>query len=140
VTPEEARAAVSAIAPAFEINEIRNVGKRTPLPVRVASGLNNWGIVVGAEVAPPDWDATTAEVAVRRNGDAPETFSMPAGSFDDPFVSLSRLCHRLARFGRALAAGDRVITGAFSHHSVGAGETWSADFSRIGVVEVSFTS
>jgi 2-keto-4-pentenoate hydratase len=140
VTPEQARRSVSGIAPAFEINEVRYANKLTPLPVRIASGLSNWGMVVGDPIEPPDWDVRSTTVTVRRDGVEVSSVTLPDGAIDDVFTSISRLCHRLDVFDRSLRDGDRILTGAFSHHAVGSDESWSASFSGLGDVAVTFTA
>jgi 2-keto-4-pentenoate hydratase len=139
VSVEQARDAVAEIGPGFEVNERRYVANGTPLPVRVAVGLMNWGMIVGPGIEPPDWDLRTTEVTVSRDGEPEATTVMPSGGYDDPFVSLTRLCRRLDRFGIGLQAGDHILTGAFSHHEVAANQKWTASFSGIGEVEINFT-
>ena len=139
VSVEQARAAVDRVGPAFEINEGRYVAKANPLPVRFAAGLNNWGMIVGPGIDPPDQDVRSTTVTVTCGGEVEATTSRAFETFDDPFVSLSRLCARLDHFGLALNPGDHVITGAFSHHKVDASETWRASFSNIGDVSVTFS-
>ena len=58
---------------------------------------------------------------------------------DDPFLSVARLAVELHRFGRSLRPGDRVITGAFTDHAVERAGVWTAAFSGVGSVRVSFT-
>jgi len=41
-----------------------------------------------------------------------------------------------AHFGRGLRAGDRVITGSFSRHTINASGVWSAEFARVGKVQL----
>ena len=53
VDREQAKAAVRAVAPAFEINEVRVQSDQGPTPL-VADGLAQWGIVVGPEAPVQD--------------------------------------------------------------------------------------
>jgi len=55
---------------------------------------------------------------------------------DDPLGSIAALCSTLAHFGRGLRAGDRVITGSFSRHTINASDVWSAEFARVGKVQL----
>jgi 2-keto-4-pentenoate hydratase len=139
VTIEQARDAVERVGAAFEVNENRYVNRVTPLPVRIAAGLSNWGMVVGSGIEPPDWDIRSTTVSVSCNDSDPLVIKMPDGSFDDPFLSLTRLCKRLDRFGLGLREGDFVLTGAFSHHKVEANQSWAATFGGVGRVEAHFT-
>jgi 2-keto-4-pentenoate hydratase len=140
VDADSARRAVRAVAPAFEINEVQRVSSETPLPVRVATGLNNWGMVVGEGIEPPDWDLRSTSVEVRPSDSEPTVVPAPGDALDDPYRSLARLCRRLHRFDRGLEAGAHVITGSFSHHRVAENQTWTAAFSGIGDVTVTFTA
>ena len=135
VTPEQARAAVAAVAPAFELNSVRLPGR--PLPLLMADNLAQWGIVVGAErpVAQLDVDAMRVTVDV---GDERVAEQVAAGHLDDPWRSLAQLCTTLDHFGRRLEAGQRILTGAFSMHEVAAPGRWTAVFQHLGPVEVTF--
>jgi 2-keto-4-pentenoate hydratase len=97
-------------------------------------------MVVGEPIEPPDWDVRSTTVAVGRNGTEVSSVTLPDGAIDDVFTSVARLCHRLDVFDRALREGDRILTGAFSHHTVGVDETWTASFSGLGDVAVTFTT
>jgi 2-keto-4-pentenoate hydratase len=48
---------------------------------------------------------------------------------DDPFLSLSRLCALLHRYGRGLEVGQRVITGSFCNRAVDGPGAWRTVFS-----------
>lgn len=130
VTPDQARAAVAAVAPAIELLS-------PPLPagmaraIRLGHDLNQWGVVVGADVDP---DTDLASIRVRVGAD-----SATAGPdiLDAPFASLARVCAHLAAHGEHLHAGDRVITGSLLPAApVTAGSVWRAEFDPIGPVEV----
>jgi 2-keto-4-pentenoate hydratase len=58
---------------------------------------------------------------------------------DDPYLSLSRLCRLLHKYGLGLEPGQPVITGAFCHHAVRQPGTYRAVFSGIDTVSVQFT-
>jgi 2-keto-4-pentenoate hydratase len=135
IDPAAARSAVRAVLPAFELNE-RRLGPPTDDSTTIADDLGNWGIVVGPE-APVRSALTRTTVQVWRD-DTRVVTRTPGDSMDDPFVSLSRLCAQLYRYGRGLEAGQYVITGSFSNHDVQGPATWRADFSNIGDVTVRF--
>lgn len=133
VTAEEARAAVTAVAPAFEINALRLPG--SPLPLIVADDLAQWGIVVGDEVPAAGVDLMATAVEVFHDG-AKLAEQSASDHLDDPYLSLALVCRTLADFGLGLESGQRVITGAFSvHDNAGAG-VWRAVFSGLGEVEL----
>ena len=135
VDREQAKAAVRAVAPAFEINEVRVQPDQGSLSL-VADGLAQWGIVVGPETPVRDGLVDTT-VTFSHNGQAVET-KTPGTTMDDPYLSLSRLCHRLHPFGLGLEPGQPVITGSFCHHAVTQPGSYSADFSDVGTVSVQF--
>lgn len=138
VTPVQARAAVRAVAPAFELNEIRVPGGRdADHATLIADGLANWGLVVGAEM-PLDVLQTIPTMALFCDGE--ELTRTTAGvPLDDPFVSLSRLVTSLGEAGRGLEAGQPVLTGSFAHERVERPSVWQADFGPLGGVSITFT-
>lgn len=135
VSAAEAKAAVRAVAPAFEINEIR-LGADTGPAALLADGLAQWGIVLGPPAAVrDDLIHTTAEFS--QDGRLVET-KTPGESMDDPYLSLARLCRLLHAYGRGLEPGQPVITGSFCHHAITQPGTYRASFSDIGDVSVRF--
>lgn len=136
IDPDAARAAVRAIAPAFELNE-RRLRPGVDDATTIADGLGNWGIVVGAE-GPVHSGLTETTVDLWLDDVLVATMT-PGESMDDPFLSLSRLCALLHRYGRGLEVGQRVITGSFCNRTVQGPGTWRAHFSRVGEVRVRFT-
>lgn len=136
VTPDEARAAVGAVAPSFEVNHVRLPGR--PLTLVIADDLAQWGIVVGDELDPDGLDLLGTNVEVFVDGD-PVAASSAAGFLDDPYVSLGRVCATLDEFGLGLEPGQRVITGGFSNHAVTESGLWRAVFDTIGAVDVHLT-
>lgn len=121
-------AAVDCVAPAFEIGEARLPPGATAAE-RLADNLGQYAVVVGPEVrrlwAAFDFDAQV--VALKRN-DAPVQTVAAAGHIDDHFASIAALARQLARFGRRLAAGDRVITGSYTRHRVAAAGIYCGEF------------
>lgn len=113
VTVEQARAAVTAIAPAFEINSGR-VPKGSSLAIRLGNSLNNWGIVVGAPIPVGSVDLADLTVEIGADAGAIATGHSGPATLDDPFVSLTRVCRSLALNGRGLSAGQRLITGSLT--------------------------
>jgi 2-keto-4-pentenoate hydratase len=138
VTIEQARAAVSGVAPAFEVIR-RGLPAGLSLPIRIANGLNNWGIIVGAEVEPgPALD----QLAVQFSGDGELLAEGSSGpdTLDDPFLSLTRVCAELDRVGLALEPGQRVLTGSITaSKAFAAGSTYVAGFGPLGSVRVTIT-
>ena len=136
VDPATARDAVRAVAPAFELNEVR-LPPGAGHPASLADGLSNWGIVLGKEVpVRPNLTGTTVELW--HDGELVTTRT-PGDSMDDPFLSLSRLCALLHQYGRGLEPGQRVITGSFCNETVTGPGSWRAAFAGVGEVAVRFS-
>ena len=125
---DAAIAAVDCVAPAFEIGEARLPPGATAAE-RLADNLGQYAVVVGPEVRRPwaafDFDALV--VALKRNDALVQTVAA-AGHIDDHFASIAALARQLARFGRRLAAGDRVITGSYTRHRVAAAGIYCGEF------------
>ena len=131
----EAKAAVRALAPAFEINERRTRAEHGNAWL-VADGLANWGIVVGPEAPVRDGLIHTT-VDFSCDGTLIES-KTPGTTMDDPYLSLARLCRQLYKFGRGLEPGQPVITGSFCNQVVRTPGTYSAVFSGMGTVSIQF--
>jgi 2-keto-4-pentenoate hydratase len=136
VDREQAKTAVRAVAPAFEINEIRVQPDKGHAPL-LADGLSQWGIVVGPEV-PVRERLVETTVEFSCDGQVVKT-KTPGTTMDDPYLSLSRLCRLLDKFGLGLEPGQPVITGSFCRHAVTQAGIYTADFSDIGAVSVRFS-
>ena len=137
-TPEEARKAVSGVCPGMEINEMRSGGIKD-FGLAIADNLTQWGIVAAAPVSPVpvDFDSGTLEARMMRNGRRVAS-AIGKEVIDDHFDSLATLANVLARYGRMIEAGQRIITGSFSKHDANKGETWKAEFSGLGSCAIRF--
>jgi 2-keto-4-pentenoate hydratase len=136
INATSARAAVSAIAPAFELGEVRVPGGRNAdHGALVADGLGQWGVVVGPLSPPKDVSGITAKLyredELVSTSTAGKTFEI-----DDAFLSLARLCVLLDKHGRGLESGQVVITGSYSHATVEEPGTWRSSFSGLGTVSI----
>jgi 2-keto-4-pentenoate hydratase len=132
----EVKAAVRAVAPAFEINE-RRIQADSGHATLLADGLAQWGIVVGPEAPVRDGLVDTT-VEFYRDEQLVET-KTPGTTMDDPYLSLARLCRLLHTYGEGLEPGQPVITGSFCHHAVRQPGVYRAMFSGIGEVAVRFS-
>src|SRR5262249_38713898 len=106
VNAAEAKAAVRAVAPAFEINQ-RRVGRDAGHALRLADGLATWGIVVGPG-APVRDNLIETTVEFYCDEQLVET-KTPGATMDDPYLSLSRICRLLHKYGLGLEPGQPVI-------------------------------
>ncbi len=107
----EALAAVTSIAPAFEINQKR-LPKGASAGLRVADDLSNWGIVVGTPVPCNAPALDDMQVTLSRGTHIIESVNS-RGHIDDPFDSLATLANTLATYDLELQSGQHVITGAY---------------------------
>jgi 2-keto-4-pentenoate hydratase len=130
-----AKAAVRAVAPAFEINE-RRTNPEHGNALLLADGLAQWGIVVGPEAPVRDGliDTTVEFYA----GDKLVETKTPGATMDDPYLSLARVARLLHKFGLGLEPGQPVITGSFYNHVVTQPAAYRARFVGIGDVSVEF--
>ena len=124
----------AAVSAGFELNERRI--ETGDVEALIADNLINWGIVVGDSVAAVD-DINAVDVTLSCNGEV-RFAGVSRDHLDDHYASIERLSETLAAHGRKLEPGQRVITGAFTRFKVAAGEVWSAAYSGIGSVEVTF--
>lgn len=134
-TREEARAAVGAVMPAFELIEDRNaVYKESKALTLIADNAWNAGIVLGAAVtvgADRSLDGIKGRLAISGK-DARE------GPTDDPMGALAWLANLAAGRNRPLEAGMVVITGSMIPTlPIAAGETFLFEIEGIGKVELS---
>jgi 2-keto-4-pentenoate hydratase len=139
VTREHVLGAVAAVAPAFEIAEMRG-DMASDVPSVVADNVAQWGYVVGAAVTPYprelDLGAITAEM--RKNG---EVVQHVRGQevIDDQLQSIAALANHLARYGLALEAGQRILTGSMTRPvPIAKGDRWETRFSAVGRVAAAF--
>ena len=138
VDPASVPARISQVCAGYEVNEAR-VAVGGNLAMLVADNLTNWAIVQGSGVAAPaavDLDRCVVTVSC----DGEERFSCTAADeVDNPYLSIARLAATLHRHGMALEAGQSVITGAYARFRVEPGQTWTAHYSGIGVVEATIS-
>jgi 2-keto-4-pentenoate hydratase len=139
VSREQVLAALAAVAPAFEIVDLRG-NMAADLPLGVADNVSQWAYVTGTEVRPypQDLDLGEVRVEVRRNG---ETVSQGRGVdlIDNQLQSLAWLANTLATYGVALEAGQCVISGSFTKPlTVTRDDSWETRFSSVGTVSAVF--
>jgi 2-keto-4-pentenoate hydratase len=139
VTREQALNAVGSVAPSFEVVSLQ-VKMAEDLPLGIADNVSQWGYVTHTAVTPYPKDLLLGEVTaeVKTDGDVIATL-VGADVIDDQLQSLAWLANQLADFGRALEAGQRVITGSFTKPlSIKQGENWETHFSSVGTVSATF--
>ncbi len=140
VTLDMARAAVSAVAPALEVVERRG-DAAADVPLSIADNCQQRAFVVGPAAGPSpataDPGAATVEIYVDGR------FSERASGREvmgTPLASVAWLADRLARYGRRLEAGMRVMSGSFTRQYPieRAGTEIEARFAPYGSVRARF--
>jgi 2-keto-4-pentenoate hydratase len=138
ITPAQARDAIDAVAPAFEICSSR-LRPGMSMAVRVGNALNNWGMVVGDPTSPDNLDLAALGVSFFVNGEPAGTGSAGPETLDDPYLSVSRVANLLGTHGLSLSAGEWLITGSLlAPTAVETGNRYEASFDEIGTVAVQF--
>lgn len=135
-----ARAAVGAVHPALEIIETRG-DFRGQLALALADNAQQKAFVIGDPVPlAPALDLAAVEARVWING-AEVASGRGDGVLGNPLNSVAWLARTLPAYGRALAAGDYIMTGSFTRQfPLTPGDRVRAEFSGIGVVETRVTA
>ena len=112
-TPDDAKAAVGDILPAFELLCSRLPdGFASPREQIVADGMGNGAVVLGAPCS--DWRALDIkQLRVTLWSDDRLVVDKQGGNpFGDPFVAIALLANHLALRGQTLEAGTFVLAGS----------------------------
>jgi 2-keto-4-pentenoate hydratase len=137
ITFEQARAAILAIAPALEIVEKRG-NFSADLPLTMADNAQQKAFVTGRAILLGDIDLSHATVTVYVN-DAIRDQASGAEVMGNPINSIVWLANKLAEFGYALEAGQRVISGSFTRqHALDEPARVRSVFEPVGMVEAAF--
>src|SRR4051812_36411628 len=135
VSLEQVRAAVDVIHPSFEIIETR--GDMKQIALGMADNGQQRSVVIGAPMhLAPTMELDQVEARVQLNGNEVAT-GLGSAVLGHPLNSIKWLAEKLVHYGRALRAGDVVMTGSFVRQfPLQAGDIAVAEFSGIGRVEV----
>ncbi len=139
VTREQVLAAVSAVAPAFEVVDMR-ADMRADMPLGVADDVAQWGYVTGAALSPypKQLDLGQVRVEMKRNGDTVEQV-VGKDVIDNQLDSIAWLANHLAEYSLALEPGQRIMSGSFTKPTpIAKGDRWESAFSGVGAVTASF--
>jgi 2-keto-4-pentenoate hydratase len=135
VSPEQVRAAVDVIHPAFEIIETRG-DFVNQMALALADNGQQRSVVLGAPVQLAATELDLVEARVQLNGKEVAT-GLGSAVLGNPLNSIRWLAEKLGQHGRALRPGDIVMTGSFVRQfPLQAGDIAVADFSGLGRVEV----
>jgi 2-keto-4-pentenoate hydratase len=138
VTNDQAQAALSAMAPAFEIIEKRG-DFAADLNVSLADTAQQRAYVTGAAVpVPAGFDLAAVALELSVNGGPPDR-ATGAAVLGNPAASIAWLANQLAEFGLALEAGMKVMSGSFTRqYALTRGDRIAATFTAIGPVRADF--
>ncbi len=137
VTFEQARAAVSHVAPALEIIEKR-CAPPLDIPLVIADNNQQKAFVTGVEIPLSNIDLGAATVEVTIN-DAHQETANGAAVHGTPIASVQWLANKLADYDRKLEAGQRIMSGSFTRqYDLSPGDVVEAKFEPIGVVSAAF--
>ena len=139
VTSEQARAAISAVAPALEIPERRG-DFAADFPLTIADNAQARFFVTGEALSPlpPDADLAEATVEVYINGECVEKAAGDA-VMGNPVESVVWLANKLATFGKRLEAGSQVMSGSFTkQYALAMGDFIESRFEPFGAVQAEF--
>jgi 2-keto-4-pentenoate hydratase len=130
--------AIGAIAPAFEIAHTASI--MAEFNLGIADGAGQLAFVTGGAITPypRDLDLGGVSVELRKNGESVDR-AVNRDVNDDPLECIAWLANHLAKYGLALEAGERIITGSVTKPlPIAKGERWEAAFAGIGTVSASF--
>lgn len=139
ITRAQVLAAVSAVAPAFEVVDMR-VNMLEDMPLGVADDIAQWGYVTGTALSPypAALDLGSIAVEMKRNGDV---VAKVVGKevIDNQLESIAWLANHLATYGVALEPGQRIMSGSFTKPTpISKGDRWESLFSSVGSVSATF--
>jgi 2-keto-4-pentenoate hydratase len=140
VTPETARGAIDMVYPALEIIETRGPFTEQ-IALALADNAQQKTVVLGAGVAlQPEIMLDRVEASVTING---ATVAIGRGDavLGNPVNSVVWLASKLGEYGRALKAGEIVMSGSFTRQfPIARGDRIRVDFAGIGAVEMSMSA
>ncbi len=137
VTLEQARSAVSHVAPALEIIEKRG-DFGADLALSLADNAQQKAFVTGAALPLGALDLAEVALELAVNGAAQER-ARGVEVLGTPIASIAWLANKLAGFGRRLEAGTRVMSGSFTRqYDVHRGDVVEARFEPLGPVRAEF--
>ncbi len=138
IATEQAQAALSAMAPAFEIIEKRG-DFAADLNVSLADNAQQRAYVTGGAMpVPAGFDLATVAAEISVNGAASER-ALGREVLGTPAASIAWLANKLAELGLALEAGMKVMSGSFTRqYPLSRGDRIEARFDPVGPVRAEF--
>ncbi|MGH8929898.1 MAG: 2-keto-4-pentenoate hydratase [Egibacteraceae bacterium] len=139
VGTSHAMLALAGVMPSLEIIDSRVENWNIRLVDTIADNASSARVVVGGKLTPvAAVDLRLLGMALYRNGEVCAT-GAGAAVLGNPVRCVAWLANKLAEFGAQLYAGDIVLPGAL-HRAVPveAGDTFRAEFARLGAVTTRF--
>ncbi len=140
VTPGEARAAIVAVVPAFEIIERRG-DFAADLNLALADNSQQKAFVTGLATSPvpPGVDLAETSVEILVNGRSAEQARGSAERTGDQVATVAWLANKLAGFGRRIEPGQRIMSGSLTkQYPLARGDRIEARFEPFGTVRAEF--
>ncbi|MFF3495127.1 2-keto-4-pentenoate hydratase [Streptomyces sp. NPDC002795] len=139
-TAADVLAATERVVPALELIDSRIVDWRIAIADTIADNASSAGYVIGE--GRPVGDLDLKAVEARLTDDGGELLASGRGDavLGDPAESVAWLARTVARFGVRLEAGHLILPGSCTRAvDVAPGRTYTADFTGLGPVSLSFT-
>ncbi|TGA89744.1 2-keto-4-pentenoate hydratase [Streptomyces sp. MZ04] len=137
-TVADVLAATERVVPALELIDSRIADWRITIADTIADNASSAGYVIGEGRDPRDLDLRAVEARLTSGGEL-----LAEGRSDavlgDPAASVAWLARTVARFGVPLRKGHVVLPGSCTRAvDVEAGRTYTAEFTGLGSVSLSF--
>lgn len=138
VTRAQARAAITAVQPAFEIIEGRG-DFRGDAALALTDNAQQKAFVTGpASQLPADWEPASTTVEVSINGRRVEQ-AVGSEETGHPLGAVAWLAKKLAEFGRRIESGHRIMSGSFTRqYPIARGDRIETRFTPFGAVRAVF--
>ncbi|MEV8638446.1 2-keto-4-pentenoate hydratase [Streptosporangium sp. NPDC051023] len=138
-TETDVLAATARVVPALELIDSRIRDWRIGLADTIADNASSAGYVIGEGISPEGLDLTGIVATLRRDGEVVAQGRSDA-VLGNPVTSVAWLARKVAGFGVRLRAGHVILPGSCTRAiDVAAGQTFTADFTGLGSVSLSFT-
>ncbi|MFZ3571139.1 2-keto-4-pentenoate hydratase [Streptomyces sp. BH097] len=139
-TAADVRAATERVVPALELIDSRIADWRIAIADTIADNASSAGYVTGA--GRPIGDLDLKDVEAHLSDDTGTALASGRGDavLGDPAESVAWLARTVARFGVRLEAGHLILPGSCTRAvDVAPGRTYTADFTGLGPVSLTFT-
>ncbi|MGW6705415.1 2-keto-4-pentenoate hydratase [Streptomyces sp. NPDC054956] len=138
-TVADVLAATERVVPALELIDSRIADWRIAIADTIADNASSAGYVIGEGRDPRELDLRAIE-ATLTSGRATLASGRSDAVLGDPAASVAWLARTVARFGVELRKGHLILPGSCTRAvDVAAGRTYTAEFTGLGPVSLSFT-